>query len=172
MKKFFIVAVGKNYEIGKDNDLLWTIKEDMQLFKNLTIGEGNNAVVMGRNTYESIPEKYRPLNSRVNIVVSSSESLHGAHVAKSVDEAIELAESLGCDNLWFIGGKRIYEEAVWKCDGASITRVDCEFEDADVTLNVLEGIGHYYHKIKDVDLNDPTYNCQVEIWERIKYTPE
>jgi dihydrofolate reductase len=172
MQKFFIVAVGKNYEIGKDNGLLWNIKEDMMLFKNLTIGEGNNAVVMGRNTYESIPEKYRPLNSRVNIVVSSAESIPGAYVAKSVDEAIDLAESLGCDNLWFIGGKRIYEEAVWKCDGASITRVENEFNDADVKLNVLEGIGHYYNKIKDTELNDDTYNCRAEIWERIKYTPE
>jgi len=62
-----IAAISENNCIGKDNALLWDIPEDMKHFKNVTFG---HIVLMGRNTWESIPEKFRPLPNRKNIVVT------------------------------------------------------------------------------------------------------
>src|SRR5690554_7624901 len=67
MKCALIVAMGKHREIGKDNDLLWKLPRDMKFFKETTLG---HTVVMGRKNWESIPEKFRPLPNRKNIVVS------------------------------------------------------------------------------------------------------
>jgi dihydrofolate reductase len=169
MRKNLIVATGINGEIGKDNDLLWTKqKADMGLFKTMTAG---TTVVMGRNTWESIPEKYRPLPNRVNIVVSRTlESVEGAIVVKSIEEAIERAEGVNTQELWFMGGKRIYEEAFKICDRVSITRIDETFPEADVVLECAvkpEALG-YSLTSSDVfeadDNNDHAY--AFEIWEK------
>ena len=64
-----VVAIGNNREIGAAGNLLWHLPKDMAFFKETTIG---HHVLMGRKTYESIPEKYRPLKGRVNIVVSNT----------------------------------------------------------------------------------------------------
>jgi len=67
MKVALIAAVGKNRELGKDNDLLWHLGEDMQFFKETT---ARHYVIMGRKSFESIPPKYRPLPNRVNVIIS------------------------------------------------------------------------------------------------------
>ena len=66
-----IVAYCRNRGIGFQNKLPWKLSQDMNRFKNLTIGNGNNAVVMGKNTWESLPQKYKPLPKRANIVLST-----------------------------------------------------------------------------------------------------
>ena len=68
-----IVCTDNNYGIGKNNDIPWNYTKDLQYFKNLTIGENldenkYNVVIMGNNTYKSIPLKHRPLQKRINIV--------------------------------------------------------------------------------------------------------
>ena len=82
-----IVAVGKNLEIGKDNELLWHLPADMKYFKEITTG---HHVIMGRKSYESIPNKYRPLPNRVNVVVSRQTDfqIEGALITTSIDKAI------------------------------------------------------------------------------------
>ena len=67
-----IVAYDENLGIGKNNDLPWILKKDMNYFKNITTDNSNNVVIMGRNTWESIPEKFRPLQNRINIIISNT----------------------------------------------------------------------------------------------------
>ena len=116
MKINVAVAFSKNYGIGFKNNLPWShLKEDMWLFSKRTIGSGNNAVIMGKNTWLSIPECRRPLKNRTNIVISSSSlsslSLDGnPHVFSSINDAMSFCESAKYDELWIIGGSRMYDE--------------------------------------------------------------
>ncbi|HME87051.1 MAG TPA: dihydrofolate reductase [Candidatus Nanoarchaeia archaeon] len=107
-----IVAMTPERIIGSKstNTLPWKIKEDMDFFKQTTTG---NAVVMGRNTWDSIPPKYRPLPNRDNVVVSTKPDFkaEGAAVAHSFDEAITLAQGSGKD-VFVIGGTSMYAEAL------------------------------------------------------------
>ena len=82
MKYALIVALGRNNEIGKDNDLVWHLPRDMKFFKDTTAG---HTVVMGRKNWESIPKKFRPLPNRQNIVLTRNEnySAPGAEVIKN-----------------------------------------------------------------------------------------
>ena len=97
----------KNRVIGKDNSLPWHIPEDLKNFKELTT---ENAVIMGRKTWESIPEKFRPLPNRNNIVISRNmNSLEGIDVCSSVEEALEKAKSYDKE-IFIIGGSSIYEQ--------------------------------------------------------------
>ena len=117
MKINVAVAFSKNYGIGFKNNLPWChLKEDMRLFSKRTVGSGNNAVIMGKNTWLSIPECRRPLKNRTNIVISSSSSslsLDGnPHVFSSINDAVSFCECQPSkyDELWVIGGSRIYDE--------------------------------------------------------------
>lgn len=110
-----IVAVSSNGVIGNDGGIPWRISEDMKRFSKLTKGAGNNAVVMGRKTWESIPEKFRPLPGRKNIVITSQAPL----VYRSPGEALAfdslwsgLEAAQGCDDIWICGGQRIYQETL------------------------------------------------------------
>ena len=73
MRVSLIVAVAEKRVIGKDNDLIWSLPKDMQYFKETTLG---HYVIMGRKNFESIPEKYRPLPNRTNIVISRQSDYH------------------------------------------------------------------------------------------------
>ena len=120
-----IVAVAKNYAIGKNNLLLWHIPEDFKWFKSKTSG---HTVIMGKNTYFSLPK--RPLPNRRNIVISDikGEIIDGAEMAYSIEEAIELADS-GKEN-FVIGGASIYRQFFKLSQKLYITWVYKEF-DAD-----------------------------------------
>lgn len=102
----------ENRGIGYQNQLPWHLSADLKHFKEVTTG---GTVIMGRKTWESLPETYRPLKERLNIVVSRSElSLpEGVLLAHSLDEALELAEQHGGDRKAFvIGGATLYAEAI------------------------------------------------------------
>ena len=71
-----IVAVDSNNGIGLNNKLPWIIREDLNFFKMMTTGKKNNVVIMGRKTWESIPEKYKPLANRFNIILSNTLELN------------------------------------------------------------------------------------------------
>lgn len=120
-----IVAVGRNHEIGKDNKLLWHISEDLKNFKNLTIG---HTIVMGENTWFSLPK--RPLPNRKNIVLSHNENLYldGATVFNHIDDLLDSIKSE--EKVFIIGGASIYSQFIDIVDTMYITRVDMEF-DAD-----------------------------------------
>jgi len=110
-----IVAVDKFFGIGKDNKLPWRLQADMAWFKKVTTettGDTLNAVIMGRKTWESIPEKFRPLPGRTNIVISRSpEKVSADHVMKDLDTALEYAYE-NCEKVFVIGGASIYKQAM------------------------------------------------------------
>lgn len=121
-----IAAVGKNLELGKNNDLIWHFKEDMKFFKETTMG---HPVIMGRKTFESLP---KALPGRKNIVISANPEYKadGAEVVASVDEAIKLAEAENTE-AFVIGGGRIYTEFLPYADNLYLTEIDAECPDAD-----------------------------------------
>lgn len=128
MKKGLIVAMTSEGVIGKGNSLPWRIPEDLDLFKKITLG---NTVVMGRKTYKSIG---KPLPGRDNIVVSSSME-EGTHtvmcskeklvVCRSLEEAIARASR---GDIFFIGGAKVYEQALMIVDEMYISWVRKDYE--------------------------------------------
>ena len=119
-----IAAVGKNNELGKGNDLIWHYKEDMQFFKATTTG---HTVIMGRRTFESLP---KALPNRKNIVISSNPdySADGATVVTTPDEALSAADG---DEVFIIGGGRVYAEFLPRADKLYMTEIQDECPQAD-----------------------------------------
>lgn len=122
-----IVARAKNGAIGKDNAIPWHAPEDLAAFQRETLG---GAVIMGRNTWESLPR--RPLPRRLNIVVTSRPSTPEDNVRfVSLAEALDLAQSLGYLRQYAIGGAGIYSAFLPLADRALITEVEMDLPDAD-----------------------------------------
>jgi len=111
MKIAMIVAMDEDGFVGKDGEIPWRLASDMRRFRNHTKGDGFNSVIMGRRTWESLPESQRPLRDRVNIVMSKDTNwtAEGAETALYVGRAIELAFAEGSEECWIIGGTQIYE---------------------------------------------------------------
>ena len=126
MQKNIIVAIADNNAIGKDNELLWHISEDLKFFKRQTLGW---PVIMGRKTFESIG---RALPGRVNIVISRGFSTgEEVAVAGSLEEAFKVAESTNLEKCFVMGGGQIYSQALQKADRLVVTHVHTVIEDAD-----------------------------------------
>ncbi len=106
-----IVAVSKNNVIGKNNNLIWHMPNDMKFFKNKTTG---HHVIMGRKNLESIPHKFRPLPKRENIIVSRNKnySANGCVVVSSIEEGIKIAKKNNEKEVFIIGGGEIYKLAL------------------------------------------------------------
>lgn len=128
MKIAIVVAYDKNRGIGTGGDLPWgrSLPADLAHFKELTTG---GAVVMGRKTYESIGG--RPLPNRKNIVLSTGEVV-GAIGAKNFAQALQLASEEPNQDIFVIGGERVFAEALPEVDTIYATEVDYSFSDADV----------------------------------------
>lgn len=110
--------------IGAGDGLPWRLPADMRRFKAITMG---HTVLMGRKTYESIPEKFRPLAGRTNIVLTSQEGYEapGCIVVHSVPEA--LAAAAAEDELMVIGGARLFAELLPLVDRLYLTEIDGEY---------------------------------------------
>jgi len=121
-----IVAAGENNAIGKDNDLIWHLSDDLKHFKTLTNG---HHIIMGRKTFESFP---KPLPNRTHIVITRQHDYkvpEGVIVVNSLDDALDAARF---DNQpYIIGGGEIYRQAISIVDKLEITRVHSTFENAD-----------------------------------------
>ncbi|MDB4324497.1 dihydrofolate reductase [Crocinitomicaceae bacterium] len=111
MKCVLIVAMDKARGIGRNNDLMWHLPNDMKFFKETTVG---HAVVMGRKNFESIPEKYRPLANRENIILTRNKAFlaKNCSVLNSVQELVELKKQESDKTLFIIGGGEIYKLAL------------------------------------------------------------
>jgi dihydrofolate reductase len=106
-----IVAVDKDYGIGFENKLPWHFKSDMNFFKNITIGDGKNAVVMGKNTYLSIG---RQLPKRDNLILSSSLEDKTLKIFSNIDLLLDYCKLNYYDSIWIIGGESIYKQFLEK----------------------------------------------------------
>jgi dihydrofolate reductase len=111
MKVALIVAIDSARGIGKNNDLMWHLPNDMKFFKETT---QNQIVVMGRKNYDSIPEKYRPLPNRLNVVLTRNNNFHapGCKVFNSLDTCFEYFKDETERILFIIGGGEIYKMAI------------------------------------------------------------
>ena len=125
MKKIIsiIVAIAENNAIGKDNNLLWHISEDLRRFKRITEG---HVVVMGKKTYYSLPK--RPLPGRTNIVITdvAGEQIDNCLMAYSIQDAIQKMDPEG-EN-FVMGGGSVYAQFMPYADKLYITRVNKAFE--------------------------------------------
>ncbi|MBQ4559937.1 MAG: dihydrofolate reductase [Tyzzerella sp.] len=121
-----IVAVDKNWAIGKENKLLVSIPQDMKFFRETTMGK---VVVMGRKTLESFPGG-QPLKKRTNIVITRDKnySVKDAIVVHSVEEALEELKNYNSEDVYVIGGDSIYRQMLPYCDIAHVTKIDHAYE--------------------------------------------
>ena len=152
-----IVAYDLNRLIGADGDLIWRIPEDMSHFKKTTTG---NICVMGRVTWESIDAKYRPLDRRMNIVISTNEKYKlpdadNVMLASSWDHAKEIAHNaelmkdFAGKDIYVCGGARLYETALPDCDQLIVTEIAKEF--------AVEGLRNpkYFPELENVWIPEP-----------------
>lgn len=114
-----IVAIGKNNELGKDNQLLWHLKGDLAFFKEKTMG---HTIIMGRKTFESLPKM---LPNRKHIIISRNEKylIDGALILHSEEDALEYIKN-SSDECFIIGGASIYQEYLPFCKTLYITKID------------------------------------------------
>jgi dihydrofolate reductase len=139
-----IVAVSEDWGIGKDNELLWHISEDLRRFKRLTTG---NTVIMGKKTWESLPR--RPLTGRKNIVLTDNpkESIENSVTAYSIDDA--LSKCGPEEEVFIIGGGSIYRQFMAIADRLYITHVhkkapaDIYFPEIDPEIWEITGKEEY-----------------------------
>ena len=123
-----IWAQANSRVIGRGNDIPWQLPEDMAHFKELTLG---HAVVMGRLTWESLPERFRPLPGRRNVVISRD--------AGYVADGAEVLTSLPAEvDGWVIGGAQLYAMALPSATQCEVTEIDLDVPDGDAFAPVLD----------------------------------
>lgn len=142
-----IVAIGKNNELGKENDLVWYLPNDFKRFKKLTTG---HHIIMGRKTFESFP---KPLPNRVHVVITRNEKYkrEGTIIVHSMKEALQIAKN--DTQPFIIGGGEIYSLGIPIADKIELTRVHGSF-DADtffpeIQINEWELIKEEHHDIDE-----------------------
>lgn len=120
-----IAAVPRNGAIGRDGQLLWREPQDQRHFRRITMG---SPVLMGRKTWDSLPERFRPLPGRRNLVLSRDLAWRadGAETVASLDAALQAAA--GADKLSVIGGAQIYELALPRADELVLTEIDADLD--------------------------------------------
>lgn len=149
-----IVAVAENNAIGFNNNLIWHLPNDMNYFKEITL---NHHVITGRKNYMSIPQKYRPLVNRTNIVLTrdSNFKAENCNIKNSLECALDFAKQNGEDEVFIIGGGQIYKEALEKnlIDKIYITHVHEKFEGdtffPPIDLNNWELIKNEFHELDE-----------------------
>lgn len=122
-----IAAVAENMVIGKNNDLPWNLPDDMKYFMQTTKG---HYVIMGRKNFESIPEKFRPLPNRTNIVVTRQKNFDapGCIVVHTLEDGIRIAAENQQEETFIIGGAEIYREAMQYSQRMYLTEIKAEID--------------------------------------------
>lgn len=139
-----VVAKSDNNVIGHDNQLIWHLPNDWKHFKEITTG---HPIIMGRKTFESIG---RALPNRTNIIITRNKnySIENTKVAHSLNEAIEIAKKID-EDIFIIGGGKIYEQALDLVDILEVTEVHENFEGdtyfPEIDLNVWKEISRIKH---------------------------
>ncbi len=122
-----IAALTTNRVIGKNNDLPWRLPDDMKYFIQTTKG---HAVIMGRKNYDSLPDKFKPLPNRMNIVVTRQKDFKapGCKVVHSLDEAIELAKTTNEEEVFNIGGAELFTQGMAHANRLYLTEIQTELQ--------------------------------------------
>jgi dihydrofolate reductase len=158
-----IVAASTNNAIGKNNQLLWHLPNDLKFFKNTTWGM---PVIMGRKTFESVN---KPLPGRFNIIITRQADWNaaGVIVAKNLNEALQKAAETNCKECFIIGGGEIYKESFTMADKIYLTRVHTEIADADTYFPAIDEKD--WEKISNEDFEadaSHAYAYSFQIWKR------
>lgn len=117
-----IVAVDKNWGIGKNNDLLFSIPADMKFFRQTTL---NKVVVMGANTLKSFPNG-NPLKNRMNVVLSTKLKREDCVVVDNLEKLFEIIKNYQTDDVFVIGGASVYKTLLDYCEEILVTKVDAD----------------------------------------------
>lgn len=151
-----IVAIGANNAIGKDNQLLWHLSDDLKRFKKITTG---NKIIMGRNTFLSLPKG--PLPNRVNVVITDKEGeeFEGCEMAYSIEDALTNVNEK--EQAFIIGGGMIYKQFLPHATKLYLTRINREFE-ADtffpqINYDEWEELERSHHKADEKNEFDHTF---------------
>ena len=158
-----IVAIAENYAIGKDNDLLWHIPEDLKRFKRLTTG---HTIIMGKRTYESLPK--RPLPNRRSIIITDdpNDYFEGCVTVRSIEEVIGQCDP--SEENFIIGGASVYKQFLPFADRLYLTTVHRSFA-GDVffpVINFDEWVLKSEEDFPSDEHNDFSYSNR--IYDRIK----
>ncbi|HWK04374.1 MAG TPA: dihydrofolate reductase [Puia sp.] len=165
-----IAAASTNNVIGKDNQLLWNLPNDMKFFKNMTWGM---PVVMGRKTYEALAGQ--PLPGRFNFVITRNRDWDPHHakvvVVDSLAAAIRAAGDTDCKETFVIGGGQIYSEAMAIADRIYMTRVHTTVE-GDAWFPVIDETVWKLTSNLDFPVDEKhAYAYSFQVWERVPPTP-
>ena len=170
-----IVTCDDKLGIGKNGTIPWLLKDDTEFFKYVTTGThspsgGLNAVVMGRRTWESIPDKHKPLRHRINIILSKTMEEHDVGnliVVRDIANAISKANGRGVRTIYFAGGESVYNETINMVDFIYSTRVEgdygCDVFVPEVDLTVFERIMNVSDVSQDVQIK-----YSMELFARIE----
>lgn len=159
-----VVAASTNNAIGKDNQLLWHLPNDLKFFKNVTWAM---PVAMGRKSFDSLGGK--PLNGRLNIVITRQKDFaaEGIAAVNNLNDAIFLAQQHDYKELMILGGGEIYKQSMDKADNIYITRVHAIFEDADTFFPEIDQ--NKFQLISNQDFftdEKHAYDYSFQLWKR------
>ncbi len=159
-----VVAASTNNAIGKNNQLLWNLPNDMKFFKSVTWAM---PVAMGRRTFQALNSK--PLDGRVNIVITKQKKFlaEGVVVVHNIDDAIFFANQHDYKELMIIGGGEIYKACMSKADKIYLTRVHAVFEDADTFFPVIDESKWKLISNQDFSKDEKhAYDYSFQLWEK------
>lgn len=155
MSYTIIAAIGKNRELGKENDLIWHLPNDLKFFKQVT---SNHSIIMGRKTFESLP---RMLPNRKHIVLTTSENLPSeVEVYKELKQLLERYKDT-TEEIFIIGGASIYSQFLDYSDKLYLTEIDEEDKDADVFFPEFDKSNYTSELIKENEDNGIKYKHMV-----------
>jgi dihydrofolate reductase len=171
MEFALVAAADKKMGIGKDNRLPWRLKSELAYFTRITTeaAEGKvNAVLMGLNTWISLPETSKPLRGRLNVVLSKEpvELPEGVINALSFDEAFrKIASQTNIDKVYVIGGASIYAQTINmpECKKIYLTEVDGEFDCDAFFPQIDSGV---FKKINESEWQEEPVRYRFTVWER------
>lgn len=157
-----IVAAAENNAIGKDNQLLWHLPNDLKFFKNTTWG---GVVIMGRKTFESVN---KPLPGRVNIVITRQKNWQAENVltAESIVAAIQIATEEGFKEIFIIGGGEIYKESMSMSSRIYLTRVHTNVEGDTFFPEINEQEWKMISSNKFYSDEKHAFDYSFQVWER------
>ena len=155
MSYSIIAAIGKNRELGKDNNLIWHLPNDLKFFKEVT---NNHTIIMGRKTFYSLP---RMLPNRKHIVLTRSESLPSeVEVYKELKQLLEQYKDTK-EEIFIIGGASIYSQFLEHSDKLYLTEIDEEEKSADVFFPEFDTSNYTSELIKENEDNGIKYKHMV-----------
>jgi len=159
-----IVAASENNAIGKDNQLLWNLPNDLKFFKNTTWGM---PVIMGRKTYESLD---KPLPGRFNYVITRQAdwAAEGVTVVKDIQAALQKATETNCKEIFIIGGGEIFKQSMDLADKIYMTRVHANL-DGDVFFPEIDE--SKWEMISNIDLpadDKHAYAYSFQVWTKTR----